>query len=391
VTFQDGGPTVYDSGDYPAGLELLLEAVDYDRFEARRRAALAEGRTIGLGMACYVEGTGIGPYEGAAIDVQVDGTVTVATGLSSQGQGHQTIFAQLVSDELGVPIERIRVTTGDTRRLGWGVGTFASRTAVVSGNAVQKAAAEVRRQAAELAARTLEADPEDLEFVDGTVGVVGSPGRGLQLGQLAAIANPLRYAFGEESAEAALLTRRVYASQDVPLPEGTTPGLNAVEYYSPGSGVFGFGMHAAVVEIDEATCDVRILHYVVVHDCGRIINPTIVDGQLYGGVAQGIGGALYERMAYDENGQLLNASFMDFLMPYATEVPQPTLFHTETPSPNNVLGVKGVGEAGTIPVAGAIANAISDALGIPIDRMPISPSQIFELIHGAGAGIRSSR
>jgi aerobic carbon-monoxide dehydrogenase large subunit len=383
VTFQDGGRTVYDSGNYPEGLDRLLAEIGYEGFEAEREAARAEGRRIGLGLACYVEGTGIGPYEGAAIDVHADGTVTVATGLATSGQGHQTIFAQIVADELGAPIEHIRVTTGDTRRLGWGVGTFASRTAVVSGNAVQKAAAEVRRQAAELAARVLEADPEDLEFAGGEVGVVGSPGRGVALGQLAAMANPLRYAFGEESAETALLTRRAYKSQEVPLPEGTTPGLNAIEYYSPASGVFAFGMHAVVVEIDEATCDVRILRYVIGHDCGRIINPMIVDGQLYGGVAQGIAGALYERMAYDEDGQLLNASFMDFLMPYATELPEPSLFHTETPSPNNALGVKGVGEAGTIPVAGAIANAISDALGTPIDRMPVSPSELYDVIHGA--------
>jgi CO/xanthine dehydrogenase Mo-binding subunit len=309
--------------------------------------------------------------------------VTVATGLATQGQGHQTMLGQIVADELGVPLERINVTTGDTRGLGYGVGTFASRTAVVSGNAVHKAAVEVRRQAAEIASRVLEVDPEDLEFTDGAVEVVGSPGRGLQLGELAAMANPLRYAFGEESAQAALLTRRMYASQEVPLPDGTTPGLNATEYFSPASGVFGFGMHAAVVEVDEASCDVRILQYVVGHDCGRIINPVIVEGQMYGGVAQGIGGALFERMAYDEDGQLLNASFMDFLMPYATELPEPVLFHTETPSPNNALGVKGVGEAGTIPVAGAIANAISDAIGIQIDRMPISPSELFDLIHGA--------
>jgi carbon-monoxide dehydrogenase large subunit len=378
VTFQDGGPTVYDSGDYPAQFEQLLDKIGYHDFEARR----ADGRPIGIGFACYVEGTGIGPYEGAAINVQVDGTVTVATGLATQGQGHQTILAQIVADELGVPIERINVTTGDTRRIGYGVGTFASRTAVVSGNAVQKAAAEVRRQAAELAARMFEADPQDIEFADGVVRVVGSPQHELQLGQLAAIANPLRYAFGDQSAEAALYTRGVYAAQEVPLPDGTTPGLNATEYFSPASGVFGFGMHAAVVEVDEATCDVRILDYVVGHDCGRIINPTIVDGQMHGGIAQGIGGALYERMAYDEHGQLLNASFMDFLMPYATELPAAELFHTETPSPNNVLGVKGVGEAGTIPVAGAIANAISDALGIQIDSMPISPLQIYELVHG---------
>jgi len=385
VTFQDGGPTVYDSGDYPTGLEKLLEVADYAGFEQRREAARKQGRRIGFGMAAYVEGTGIGPYEGAAVNVQVDGTVTVATGLSSQGQGHQTIFAQIVADELGVPVERIRVRTGDTRGFGWGVGTFASRTAVVSGNAVHKAAVAVRQQAAELAARVLEADPEDIEFTDGEVTVVGSPAHGLPIGQLAALANPLRYAFGEESAQAALYTRRVYASQDVPLPDGTTPGLNATEYYSPASGVFGFGIHAAEIEVDETTCDVRIVRYVVGHDCGRIINPIIVEGQMYGGVAQGIGGALYERMAYDEDGQLQNASFMDFLMPYATEVPEPELFHYETPSPNNALGVKGVGEAGTIPVAGAIANAISDAIGQPVDKMPISPSELFHLMRSAPA------
>jgi carbon-monoxide dehydrogenase large subunit len=381
VTYQDGGPTVYDSGDYPGGLEILLREVDYDGFEARQQAARAEGRSIGLGIACYVEGTGIGPYEGAAVDVLIDGSVTVSTGLSSQGQGHETIFAQIVADDLGVPVERIRVKTGDTRRFGWGVGTFASRTAVVAGNAVKKASVEVRRQAAELAGRMLEADPEDLEFADGEVRVIGSPASGLPLGQLSAIANPLRYAFGEESTIAARLTRRAYASQDAPLPDGTSPGLNAVEYYSPKSGVFGYGMHAAVVEVDQACCDVRILQYVVMHDCGRIINPAIVEGQLYGGFAQGLGGALYERIAYDENGQMLNASFMDFLMPYATEVPEPQLHHTETPSPNNELGVKGVGEAGTIPVAAAIANAISDALGLPIDRMPVSASELHALMH----------
>ncbi|HEX6389754.1 MAG TPA: aerobic carbon-monoxide dehydrogenase large subunit, partial [Solirubrobacteraceae bacterium] len=334
VTYQDGGPTVYDSGDYPGGLELLLEAIDYDGFPARQEAARAKGRAIGLGIGCYVEGTGIGPYEGAAVNVLLDGSVTVASGMSSQGQGHETIFAQIAADELGVPLERVRVTTGDTRRLGWGVGTFASRTAVVAGNAVKKSAREVRRQAAELAARMLEADPEDLEFADGLVRVIGSPASGIPLGQLAAIANPLRYAFGEESAAAALLTRRAYASQDVPLPDGTTPGLNAIEYFSPKSGVFGYGMHAAEIEVDRVSCAVRILRYVVMHDCGTIINPAIVDGQLYGGLAQGIGGALYERIAYDEDGQLQNASFMDFLMPYATEVPEPELLHTETPSPN---------------------------------------------------------
>jgi len=247
-------------------------------------------------------------------------------------------------------------------------------------NAVHKAAVAVRKQAAELTARILEVDPEDLEFVDGAIEIVGSPGRGIQLGQLAAMANPLRYAFGEESAEAALLTRRMYASQEVPLPDGTTPGLNATEYYSPASGVFGSGMHAAEVEIDAATCNVRILRYVVQHDCGRIINPTIVDGQMYGGIAQGIGGALYERMAYDRDGQLQNASFMDFLMPYASEVPDVRIDHQQTPSPLNPLGLKGAGEAGVIPGTAAIASAIEDATGRRIAAMPISPTELYDLM-----------
>jgi aerobic carbon-monoxide dehydrogenase large subunit len=382
VTFQDGGPTVYDSGDYPRGLDMLLDAVDYDGFAAERERAAAAGRRLGIGLAGYVEGTGIGPYEGAAVNVLRDGTVTVATGLATQGQAHETVFAQIAADELGVALEDVRVTTGDTRRIGYGVGTFASRSAVVSGNAVQMAAASVRRQAQELATRLLEADPEDIELADGEVRVKGTPGSAIRLGQLGVVANPLRYAFGRGATEAAMFARKAYASGEAPLREGATPGLNAVEYYSPRSGVFGFGMHAAVVEIDPDTCNLLIRRYVIVHDCGRVINPMVVAGQMYGGFAQGIGGAFYERIAYDESGQIVNASFMDFLIPYATEVPAPRLLHTETPSPNNALGVKGVGEAGTIAVPAAIANAVADALGQPVDRMPLSPLDLFERLHG---------
>ena len=381
VTFQDGGPTVYDSGDYPRGLEMLLDAVDYEGFAAERERAAAEGRRLGIGLAGYVEGTGIGPYEGAAVNVLRDGTVTVATGLATQGQAHETVFAQIAADELGVALEDVRVTTGDTRRIGYGVGTFASRSAVVSGNAVQMAATSVRRQAQELAARLLEADPDDIELVDGEVRVKGAPGSAIALGQLGVVANPLRYAFGRDATEAAMFARKAYASGEAPLREGATPGLNAVEYYSPRSGVFGFGMHAAVVEIDPDTCNLLIRRYVMVHDCGRVINPMVVAGQMHGGFAQGIGGAFYERIAYDESGQIVNASFMDFLIPYATEVPAPVLLHTETPSPNNALGVKGVGEAGTIAVPAAIANAVADALGKPVDRMPLSPLAVFEMLH----------
>src|SRR5439155_17993971 len=287
VTFQDGGLTVYDSGNYPAGLDALLAKLDLARTREEIAAARGEGRTVGLGFGGYVEGTGIGPYEGAAVAVHPDGTVAVATAHGSQGQAHETVFAQIAADELGASIDQVRVTTGDTRRIGFGVGTFASRTAVVAGNAVLLAAREVKRQAADVAARTLEVSPEDLVFEDGAVHVAGAPERSIPLGRLAMVSNPTRYAFGEESAEAARLMQRAYAQSDRPLPEGSKPGLAATEYYSPKSGVFGFGFHGALVAVDRDTGGVRILRYVAHHDCGRIINPMVVEGQVQGGVAQG--------------------------------------------------------------------------------------------------------
>ncbi|MBV9715020.1 MAG: xanthine dehydrogenase family protein [Solirubrobacterales bacterium] len=386
VTFQDGGPTVYDSGDYPRGLELLLDAVGYAGFAAERERAAAEGRRLGLGLGCYVEGTGIGPYEGAAINVMGDGTVTVAIGLSTQGQAHETVFAQIAADELGVDVERVQVSTGDTRRIGYGVGTFASRSAGVAGNAVKRAARSVRHQAQEFAARLLEAAVDDIELADGAARVKGSPQSAIPLGRLALVANPLRYAYGAEATEAAVFARKAYSSGEAPLHEDATPGLNAVEYYSPRSGVFGFGMHAAIVEIDPDTCNLLVRRYVIVHDCGRVINPLVVDGQVQGGFAQGLGGAFFERIVYDDTGQIQNASFMDFLIPYATEVPAPELHHTETPSPSNELGVKGVGEAGAIAVPAVIANAVADALERPIDSMPLSPLQLFDMLHPDGNG-----
>ncbi len=384
VTFQDGGPTVYDSGDYARGLDSLLAALDLERTRGEVEAARAEGRRVGLGFGAYVEGTGIGPYEGASVSIQPDGVVSVATAHGSQGQAHETVFAQIAADELGTPVERVRVTTGDTRRLGYGVGTYASRTAVVGGNAVLKAAQEVKRQAANVAARILEVAPEDVVFADGGVHVAGAPDQAIPLGRLAMASNPTRYAFGAEAAEGARLSQRASAGGDRPLPEGSKPGLAAIEYYSPTSGVFGFGFHAAVVEVDPDTGVVRILRYVVHHDCGRIINPMVVEGQIHGGVAQGIGGSLYERIAYGDDGQILNASFMDFLLPTAAEVPRVEEVHTETPSPNNPLGIKGVGEAGTIPVPAAIANALEDALGTPIDHMPVTPEDVLGLLSSAG-------
>jgi aerobic carbon-monoxide dehydrogenase large subunit len=378
LVFQDGRPLIYDSGDFPASLAKLKALVDWDGFAAQRETARREGRRIGIGLACYVEGTGVGPYEGGHIRVETDGTVVVSTGLTTQGQGHQTMLAQIVADELGLPMDRVRVTTGDTRRFKYAVGTFASRTAVMSGSAVALTARKVRAKALRIAADALEASVDDLEIVDGAVQVKGSPTARVELGTVAVLSNPLRYAFDD----AARLATQFAAANDPtrpPIDPGDEPGLEGTDYYAPTQSTFANGMHAVVVETDPDTAEVRILRYCVVHDCGKVINPMIVEGQIHGGVAQGVAGALYERMEYDDSGQLVNASFMDFLMPYASEVPFVEIDHLETPSPLNPLGVKGAGEAGVIPGSAAIAAAIEDAEGFPIRAMPISPSELFAL------------
>ncbi len=378
LVFQDGRPLVYDSGDYPATLEKLKKLVGWDEFEVFREQARADGRRVGIGIGCYVEGTGPGPYEGGFVKVETDGTVVVATGLTSQGQGHQTAFAQVVAEELGVPVDKVVVTTGDTRRFKYAVGTFASRAAVMSGNAVALATRKVREKALRIAGDALEADPADLEIVDGVVQVKGTPGATIPLSTVAVLSNPLRYAFDEETKRATQFAAPADPDKP-PVEEGGEPGLEATAYYSPPRSTFANGMHAAIVETGPETAEITILRYCVVHDCGTLINPRIVEGQIHGGVAQGVGGALYERMVYDESGQLLNASYMDFLMPYATEVPTIEIDHLETPSPLNPLGLKGAGEAGVIPGAAVLASAIEDAEGIGITRMPISPSELYHL------------
>ncbi len=378
LVFQDGRPLIYDSGDYPASLEKLKALIGWDEFAAFRAEMAAQGRRVGIGLGCYVEGTGVGPYEGAHITVETSGKVKVAIGLTSQGQGHHTAFAQIVADELGVPFEDIEVVSGDTRRMGYAVGTFASRAAVMSGSAVALAARRAKAKALRIAADALEAAEEDLELVDGQVRVAGAPGTSIGLGTVAVLSNPLRYAFDEASRAATQFS--VGHPERPPVAEGEEPGLEGRDFYSPERSTFANGMHAAIVETDPETAEIHILKYAVVHDCGTLINPMIVEGQIHGGVAQGVGGALYERMAYDENGQLLNASFMDFLMPYVTEVPEAIdIDHLETPSPLNPLGIKGAGEAGVIPCAAVFASAIEDAEGITLTAMPISPSELFEL------------
>jgi carbon-monoxide dehydrogenase large subunit len=386
LLFQDGRPLIYDTGDFPLSLRKALDLVDWPGFADVRAAARAEGRRVGIGLATYVEGTGVGPYEGAHVRVETTGDVVVSTGLTTQGQGHETVFAQIAAQELGVPIERVTVTTGDTRRFAYGVGTFASRAAVMSGNAVAAAAGKVRAKALRLAATALAAAETELVLEDGEIRVRGFPADGphIPLATVAVLANPLRYAFDEEAKRATQFAAQ--ASDGPPVPDGEEPGLEATGWYSPIRSTFANGVHAAVVEIDPETAEIRVLRYCVVHDCGTIINPMIVEGQVHGGVAQGVGGALYERIEYDDAGQLVNASFMDFLMPYASEIPTVETDHVESPSPLNPLGVKGVGEAGVIAGHAVIASAIEDAEGFRIDRMPISPSELWHLRQRHAAG-----
>jgi aerobic carbon-monoxide dehydrogenase large subunit len=379
LTFQDGRPVIYDSGNYPGLMDKLRALVGWDGAETLRTDAAARGKMLGIGMAMYVEGTGPGPYEGGHVQVLGSGKVLVSTGLTSQGQGHETAFAQIVASELGVPIEDIEVTTGDTRRFGYAVGTFASRAAVMSGNAIALAARGVREKALRIAADVLEASPEDLEIDEGLIQVRGVPGTSIPLRTVAVLSNPLRYAFDEAAKQATQFAGPGDDSKP-PIAAGEAPGLEHVDYYSPIRSTFASGAHAAIVEIDPTTWEIDIVKYAVVHDCGNVVNPMIVEGQVHGGVAQGVGGALYERMAYDSDGQLQNASFMDFLMPYASEIPDVVIDHQETPSPLNPLGIKGAGEAGVIPGTAAIASAIEDAVGRRISSMPISPTELYDLV-----------
>lgn len=362
VIYQDFAPLIYDSGNYEPALDKAVELIGYHQFLAEEQPRLrAQGKHVGIGLVTYVEGTGIGPYEGAKVTIETSGRVSVATGVGTQGQGHYTSFAQIVAEQLGVNIENIRLVTGDTAEFYWGAGTFASRGAVVAGNAIHAASMKVREKVLKQAGEELEVAIEDLELVDGTVRVKGSPETAIQLGDLAARANPMRGA----------------------VKPGTEPGLEATDYFGPERGATASGVHAMIVEVDPETMLVEIKKYVVVHDCGRVINPMILEGQIQGGVAQGIGNAFYEQLHFDENGQLLNASFMDYLLPTADTVPPIVTDHVETPSPLNPLGVKGAGEAGAIPVGPLFAQAVEDALAVyhlEIREIPLSPSRLFELV-----------
>ena len=399
ILYRDGQPVRYDNGDFPATLAKAMEACRYHEVRTRQndaaqvREAVRRGRTtreggtrhdadgqregmvrrdgeaprdgryIGVGIGFYTEGTGVGSFEGARVEVDSSGKLLVSVGASGHGQGHETVFSQLTADLWGVTPEDVTVVGGDTDAIRYGVGTFASRSTVNAGTAIHEATRRLKAKVFELAGHLLEANPDDLTTRDGRVFVAERPGHGVSLSELAAAAVP------------------GWATK---LPEGMEPNLEATYYYVPQTVTWAHAAHVAVVEVDAGTGEVELLDYAVAHDSGPAINPLFVEGQVRGGVAQGIGGALYEEFVYDETGQLLTGTFLDYLMPTCGEVPAIKQVHLETPSPLNPLGLKGIGEGGAIAPPVAVANAVVDALrplgGIEISETPVTPERVLALI-----------
>ena len=367
IKTRDGGTMTYDSGDYPASQAKALALAGYDTFRGRQSEARAAGRAIGIGMANYVEGTGRGPFEQATVRIGTSGKVSVYTGASAQGQGTKTMLAQICAAELGIAATDVTVIAGDTATIPLGLGAFASRQAVTAGSSAHLAARAVRNKTLKIAAYLLEAAAEDLELMNGRVRVKG--------------AIELSVGFGD-------IARAVAGMPGYSLPADITPGLEATESFLVTAITYCNGTHVATVEVDCETGHVHILDYVVVHDSGRLINPLIVEGQVTGGAAHGIGTALFEWMAYDEAGQPLTTNFAEYLLPTAPEMPHFRIAHTVSPSPTNPLGVKGAGEGGTIPAPAAIVAAIEDALtpfGVRLTETPVTPVRIVELLAAARA------
>ena len=357
--YRGSGNVIYDSGDYPAVLRHALEMSDYDRLAKEGRRAREAGRRLGVGVACYVELTGVGPFEAATIRADASGRITVFTGVPSQGQGLETTLAQVAAGELGVTPEDVAVIGGDTLGIGQGIGTFASRAAVVGGSAVALAARELHAKTIRLAAQALGVAEDEIQQHGKVFAERARPERRIELGRLASAA---------AMASAA---------------SGVAPGLEATHFFQPPDIAYSSGAHVALVEVDPEAARVRILGYWVSHDSGRLINPTIVEGQIHGAVALGLGGALLEEIQYDAAGQPLSGSYMDYAMPRSDDVPSIAIDHLETPSPLNPLGVKGVGESGTLPVAAVVASAVEDALsarGIRVESTPLTPGALRRLL-----------
>jgi carbon-monoxide dehydrogenase large subunit len=365
VRQRDGGAMTYDSGDYPECQRRALAAAGWTDFPARREAARREGRLIGIGLGNYVEGTGRGPFESAAISIGPSGRIAVATGATAQGQGVKTMLAQLAADVLHVEPAAIHVVAGDTAATPLGLGAFASRQAVTAGNAVHRAAQILADKIKRTAAALLEASTDDLELAGGMVRVKGVPG--------------LKRSFAE-------IARALSGVPGLALPGGLAPGLAAAIDFEPPAMTYTNGTHVVEAEVDRATGAVRLNRYVVVHDCGCVINPMMLDGQVLGGVVNGIGMTLLEWMRYDADGQPLTVNYADYLLPTADTVPAVEVHHMESPSPANPLGVKGAAESGTIGAPAAIVSAIEDALsplGIVIRDLPVTPARLVALIAAA--------
>ncbi len=371
--FKTATGLVYDSGNYRAALNKALKLAGYERLRREQKRLRNQGTYLGIGLSTYVEISGMGPssampaggWESGTVRVEPTGKITVLTGTSPHGQGQETSFAQIVADELGVDLDDIKVIHGDTAVVTSGIGTFGSRATAVGGTAVVQAAVRVKEKARRIAANLLEVDPVDLVFSGGKFSVKGVPKKGVSIQEIAL--------------EAHLATR---------LPKRMEPGLSATAFFEPANFTFPFGTHICVVEVDPKNGGVAVKKYIAVDDCGKVINPLLVDGQIQGGIAQGLGQALFEEVMYDEEGQLLTGSLMDYALPKAEDLPRLELARTETPTPVNPLGVKGVGEAGTIGSTPAIVNAVIDALapfGVVNIDMPLKPEKIWRLCQGKEA------
>ncbi|HEY2995996.1 MAG TPA: xanthine dehydrogenase family protein molybdopterin-binding subunit [Methylomirabilota bacterium] len=363
LAYRDGVAITYDPADYVAAFDALLARLDWTGWRKEQAERRGGARPLGLGVSAYVEGTGLGPFEGADVSIDPSGDVIVDVGVGAQGQAHETTLAQIAAAELGVPIERVLVRGGDTERVGFGMGTIASRVAAVAGPAVARSSREVVRKAKLVAAELFECAAADVVVAGGVVHVAGAPDRSLPLGRVA------RAAVRSEA-----------------LVETGRPGLGACVFFYPSSVTWAFGAQAAVVEVDVETCAIRVLRHVVVHDPGRAINPMVVEGQVHGGTAQGLGSALLEEVVHDDTGQLLTGSLMDYALPRAADFPALDVVHVEFPSAVNELGIKGVGESGVIAPGAMIAGAVEDALadrGVTIDRLPVTPARVFEALRAA--------
>jgi carbon-monoxide dehydrogenase large subunit len=375
LPYRDGNPIVYDSGDYPEGLRKTLSAIGgIEPFRQRQQEARKRGRYLGLGLAAYTEGTGIGPFEGAVVRIDASGKIVVSAGACPQGQGMETIYAQVAADLWSVEVDDVIVLLADSSVIPLGFGTIASRSAITVSSAIHFASERLRAKVFAIAANLLECAQTDLELRRGGVGIVGVPGREVTLAQVATAARP---------------------GPDVGRPAGVEGGLEETYYFEPPTVTWAYAINLAIVEVDAGTGEVTIERFVVAHDCGVEINPMLVEGQVVGGVVQGIGGALLEEFAYDSEGQLLTGSFMDYLLPTAADVPDIEVVHLHAPSPLNPLGVKGVGEGGAIAPPAAIANAVTDALspfGIEINFTPVRPDWLLMRIRDARSakGLSSS-